>query len=168
MPFAGALAYACEDGDAGVLRGDVVDQLLDEHGLAETRAAVEADLPTADERRSEVDHLHAGLEHLELRRQLGELRSVPVDRPALATSHGLALVDLLADDVPEPAERGVADGHADRRARVDDVGAAREPIRRVHGDGAHAVVAQVLLHFGDEVAGSATVRVGHRDAQRSL
>ena len=52
-------------------------------------------------------------------------------------------------------------------ARVDGVGAARQAVRRVHGDCAHAVIAQMLLHFGDEVAGSATVRVGHRDAQRT-
>ena len=37
-------------------------------------------------------------------------------------------------------------------ARVDDVHAAREPVGRVHGHGAHAVVAEMLLHLRDQVA----------------
>ena len=167
VALARALADAREDGDAGVLRGHVVDELLDEHGLAETRAAVEADLPSADERRSEVDHLHPCLEHLELGRQVGEVGRIPVNRPALPALHGLALVDLLADDVPDPAQRRGTYGHADRGARVDDVGAARQAVGRIHGHRAHPVIAEMLLHFGDEVAGGATVRVGHRDAQRT-
>ena len=60
------------------------------------------------------------------------------------------LVDRLADHVPDAAERRLADGHGDRRAGVDDVGAAREPVGRVHRDRADAVVAEVLLHLGDE------------------
>ena len=44
-------------------------------------------------------------------------------------------------------------GTRDRRARVDDVDAAREPVGRVHRDRADAVVAEVLLHLGDERRG---------------
>ena len=165
VALARALPHAGEDGHAGVLRGDVVDELLDEHGLAQPRAAVEADLAAADERRREVDDLHARLEDLELRRQVGEVGCVTVNRPALCALHRLRLVDLLADDVPDPAERRRADRDADGRARVDDVGAARQPVRGVHGHRADAVVTQVLLHLGDEVA-SPAVRVGHGDTER--
>src|SRR4029077_17560147 len=70
--------------------------------------------------------------------------------PALARG-GLAVVDRLAEDVPETAERLLAHRDAGRRARVDDVDTARQTIGRVHGDGADAVVAQVLLHLGDQV-----------------
>ena len=36
------------------------------------------------------------------------------------------------------------------RAGVDDLGAARQAVGRVHGDRADAVVAEVLLHLADE------------------
>ena len=47
----------------------------------------------------------------------------------------------------------LADRHGDRAARVDDLHPAREPVGRVHGDRAHAVVAEVLLHLRDQLDG---------------
>ena len=44
VALAGALAHPGEHRDAAVLLGDVVDQLLDEHGLADAGAAEEAGL----------------------------------------------------------------------------------------------------------------------------
>ena len=64
---------------------------------------------------------------------------------------GSPLVDRLAEHVPEAAERLLADRDADRRAGVDHVDAARQAVGGVHGDGADAVVAQVLLDLGDQV-----------------
>ena len=85
------------------------------------------------------------------RRELAERGRVAVDRPALdVRAGGLLVVDRLADHVPDPAERRVADGDRDRLAGVDDVGAAREPVGRVHRDGADAIVAEVLLHLRDQ------------------
>ncbi len=75
-------------------------------------------------------------------------------------------VDRLAEHVPEAAERLRPDGHRDRPAGVHDVEAAGEAVRRVHRDGAHAVVAQVLLHLGDEDAAVLALARGHLDLQR--
>ena len=133
--------------------GDVVDQLLDQHGLADAGAAEEADLAALHVRRDQVDDLDAGLEDLDRRREVAERRRVAVDRPALDVLAGRRLVvDRLADHVPEPAERRVADGDGDRPAGVDDVDAAREAVGGVHRDRADAVVAEVLLHLGDQRA----------------
>ena len=70
VALARALADAGEDGDAAVLARDVVDQLLDQHGLADAGAAEEADLAALHVRRDQVDDLDAGLEDLDLRRQV--------------------------------------------------------------------------------------------------
>ena len=75
---------------------------------------------------------------------------------------GVLAVDRVADHVPEPPQRLVSDRHADRAAEVDDLGPAGEPVGRVHGDGAHAIVAQVLLHLGDQLA------TLDRDPQRAV
>ena len=84
-----------------------------------------------------------------------------VDLPALLRLHRLALVDRLAQHVEDPAERLLADRHADRRARVDDVEAAGQSVGRVHRDRAHLVVAEVLLHLRHQRGA-----VGHRDLER--
>ena len=59
VALAGALADAGEHRHAAVLLGDVVDQLLDQHRLAEAGAAEQADLAAAHERRDQVDDLDA-------------------------------------------------------------------------------------------------------------
>ena len=81
--FARALAHAGEDRDAAVLAREVVDQLLDQHRLADAGAAEEPDLAALDVRRDQVDALEARLEDLDLRRQVAERRRIAMDRPAL-------------------------------------------------------------------------------------
>jgi len=41
--------------------------------------------------------------------------------------------------------------HGDGLAQIDDRHAALQAVGGLHGDGAHSVLAQVLLHFGDDV-----------------
>src|SRR5207247_4827768 len=129
VALTGALADACKHGDAAVLLGDVVDQLLDQHRLAEPGAAEEADLAAAHEGRDQVDHLDPGLEDLRLRRQVAEWRRVAVNWPALAVGR-LLLVDGLAEHVPETPKRRLAYGNGDRAARVAHVDPPRAAVRR--------------------------------------
>jgi peptide chain release factor 1 len=68
----GALANAREDGGAAVLLGKVVDELLDQDGLADASAAKEAGLAATDIRLEKVDGLDAGLEDLGLGGELVE------------------------------------------------------------------------------------------------
>jgi hypothetical protein len=67
-----------------------------------------------------------------------------------ATLRGLdraGFVHRLADDVHDAPERFIAHRHGDRLARVGDRCTANEPLRRIHGDGAHGILAQVLGDF---------------------
>ena len=152
VALAGALAHAAEGRQAAVLLRQVVDELLDDHRLADAGAAEEADLAALGVGREEVDDLDAGLEHLGRRREVGDRRRVAVDRPALLDLDRVALVDDLAEEVEDAPQRHLADGHGDRAAGVDDLGAARQAVGGVHRDGAHAVVAEVLLHLAHEDA----------------
>ncbi len=151
VALAGALAHAGEHRQAAVLLGDVVDQLLDQHRLAHAGAAEEADLAALHVGREEVDDLDAGLEDLLAGVELVEGRGVAVDRPALAVRHVPALVDGVAEHVEEAAERRARRPapRSGRRCRVT-VRAAGEAVGGVEGDRADAVVAQVLLHLGDQ------------------
>ena len=84
VALAGALAHAGEHRQAAVLLRDVVDQLLDQHRLAHAGAAEQADLAALDVRGQQIDHLDAGLEDLDRRRQVLERGRLAVDLPALA------------------------------------------------------------------------------------
>ena len=161
VALARALAHAAERRQAAVLLGEVVDELLDEHRLADAGAAEQADLAALGVGREQVDDLDAGLEHLGRRGQVLDRRGAArwIGQRSL-TSIGVALVDRLAEQVEDAPERDVADRHGDRAAGVDDLDAAREAVGRVHRDRAHAVVAEVLLDLADEVRADAVVVAG--------
>ena len=65
VAFARALADAREHGHAAVLHGEVVDEFLNDDGLADAGAAEQSDLAAAEIRLEQIDHLDAGLEHLQ-------------------------------------------------------------------------------------------------------
>ena len=155
VALARALADTGEHGHPAVRVRDVVDQLHDRDRLADAGATEETDLAALDVRSDEVDHLDAGLEDLDRRSKLAEGGRLAVDRPALDIGGCGLLVDRLTEHVPDAAEGAVADRHRDRRAGVDDGGAARKSVGRVHGDRANAVVTEMLLHFGHEGRGRA-------------
>src|SRR4051812_43654084 len=95
--------------------GDVVDQLHDHDGLADTRSAEEADLSALHERRDQVDDLDAGLEDFGLRLEIREERRGPVNRPALdAIRNWRTVVDRISQHVEDSSERSLTDRDGDR------------------------------------------------------
>lgn len=56
-----AKTHTTEDGDTTVGLGDVVDKLLNEHGLSNTGTTEETNLSTTSVRSEEVDDLDTGL-----------------------------------------------------------------------------------------------------------
>ena len=59
------------------------------------------------------------------------------------------VVDRLAQHVEDAAQRRRADRHRDRRAGIDRFHAALHAVGARHGDRAHLIAADVLLHFDD-------------------
>jgi hypothetical protein len=122
-------------------------KFLDENRLAHPGTAEEADLAALGIGRQQVDDLDAGDQD----RAFGRLRLEGgrrlVDGARLLGLDRTLLVDRLADHVEDAPQRRVAHRHLDRRAGVGDRLAAHEALGRVHGDGAHCVLAQVLGHF---------------------
>ena len=156
VAFARSLADAGKHRHAAVLDGDVVNQLLNDDGLADTGAAEQADLAALEVRLEQVDDLDARLEHLELGRLALEVRRLAVDGPALcALDRLVGEVDRLAEDVEHAAERHWSHRHGDRRAGVDGFHPALHAVGRLHRDGPHAPLAEVLLDFDDHVDGVA-------------
>ena len=144
VAFARALADAGEHGIAAVRLGDVVDQLLDDHGLADAGAAEQADLAALGVRRQQIDDLDAGDENFRFRRLVGVGGRGRMDRAPLLVRHRAGLVDGIADHVHDAAERAVADRHRDRLAGIGDLLAAHQAFAGVHGDGAHGQLAEML------------------------
>src|SRR6185295_3177907 len=118
VAFARALAHAGEHREAAVLRRDVANQLLDEHGLAHAGAAEQPDLAAALIRREQVDDLDARLEQLLLGLLLVERGCRTMERIPLFRVHRPLAVDRVADEVEDAPETLLSDRHRDRRTRV--------------------------------------------------
>src|SRR5205823_11344800 len=104
--------------------------------------------------------LDAGHQDLGFGRLLGVRRRLLVDGAPLLELDRARLVDRLADDVDDAAERALADRDGDRPAAVLDLLAAHQAFGRIHGDGAHGGFAEILRHFQHQ---GVTVIVGlHR------
>ena len=152
VALSGALTDTGEDRDTAEVLGDAVDHLLDEHGLADTGTAEQADLSAEHVRREQVDDLDAGLEHLGLGLELVEGRRRAVDPPALldvelsSTSSGSPSALNTWPLVTSPT------GTVIGLPGVGDLGAADEAVGRLHRDRAHQVVAEVLGDLEGEMS----------------
>ncbi len=104
---------------------------------------------------------------LDLGRLIDERGRLRVDRHGVGVADRAALVDRLADDVEDAAERHRADGDADLRAGVADLLAAGEALGRVHRDRADGVLAEVLRDFEDEAV-AVVVGLERREDRREL
>ena len=147
VAFAGALADAGEHRITTMRLGDVVDQFLNQHGLADAGAAEQADLAALGVRRQEIDDLDAGDENFRFGCLVGVGRRFLVDRAHVLTLDRTHFVDRLADHVHDAAERAGSDRHPDRAAGVVDLLAADQPLGGIHGDGAHRGFAEMLGDF---------------------
>jgi hypothetical protein len=124
VALAASLADAGEDRHAGVLLGDVPDQLLDDDRLADAGAAEDADLATLLERADQVDDFEPGLEYLDLRGLLVERGRIAVDRQVDVGRDRALAVDRMAEDIEDATEGRFSDRHRDRCARVEHVDTA--------------------------------------------
>ena len=148
VALARALADAGEHRIAAMRLGDVVDQLLMMHGLADAGAAEQADLAALGIGREQVDDLDAGDQNFGFGRLVGIGRrrlvdGAPVRRRCTgpASSTGSPTTLMMRPSVPSPT--GTAIGWP---VSVTSWPRTR-PSRRVHRDRAHGVLAEMLGDF---------------------
>jgi len=147
VALTGALAHAGENRKTATLDGDIVDQLLDQHRLADACAAEQPGLAALGIGLEQVDDLDAGLEHLGPGLQILEGRGIAMDSPLLFRLQRSQVINRLADEIEQTAQRRLAHRHLDRRAGVHYLLAALQSVRRIHGDAAGGVLAQMLRHL---------------------
>ena len=101
VPFPGTLAYPCKHRDPAVFLGDVVDQLLDQHGLSYPRAPEQADLPALCVGGQQVNDLDPRLKDHRRRVLVLIVRRRAVDRIVTLRLYGALLVNRLAQHIEQ-------------------------------------------------------------------
>ena len=142
--FTGTFTDTGEDGETTVTLGDVVNELHDDDGLADTSTTEETDLTTLAVGENEINDLDTGGEDGVLGGLVGELGGDGVDGELGLLADGATLVDGLTEDVEDAAEGFAADGDGDLTTGGDDLGLELEEIGGLHGNAAAGVGVQVL------------------------
>ena len=140
-----ALADAGEDGIAAVLGRDIVDELLNEHRLADASAAEQTDLAALRIGFQKVNDLDPGFQQLRRRALVGKGRGLAVNFPLrrIVRQRTLA-VDRLAQYIEHPAKRRLADRNLNAGASRLDRHAARKLLARAQQHTAHACRGELL------------------------
>src|ERR1039458_1094677 len=147
VALARAFADAREHRNTTMQFGDVVDEFHDDDGLADAGAAERADFAALQKRADQINHLDAGRQNLRRRGLIHEQRRGTMNRAILVGLHRALFIHGFTGDVEHAPHHAFTHGHGNRRAGVGDLVAALETFGGAHGDGAHPVVAEVLLHF---------------------
>src|SRR5690606_21774516 len=150
VAFTGTLTNTGEHGVTAVRLGDVVDQFLDENGLAHAGAAEQADLAALGVRSQKVENLDARDENFGFRRLLDIFRSRLVNTAHLRRGDRASFVNRLTNHVDDAAEHFRTNRNADRRARIPYRLSADQTIGRVHRDAADGVFAEVLCNLENQ------------------
>ncbi len=125
----------------------VVDQFHDQHGLADTGAAEQADLAALRIGREQIDHLDAGHENRGFGGLIGIGRRLLMDSANGFRFDRPGLIDRLADHIDDAAQQAGADRHRNRRAGIGHFLSAHQTFRRVHRHGADRRFAEMLGDF---------------------
>ena len=144
VALTGALANAGKYRVTVVLGGDVIDQLLNQDGLADTGAAEQADLTALGVGADQVNDLDAGLKNLGGGLLLLVAGSGTVDGPVGIRGGGGLVIHGLAQQVEHAPQTLVAYGHLDGLAGVHGICAAHQTIGAAHGNAACHIVAGQL------------------------
>src|SRR6185369_4625452 len=145
VAFPGAFADAGEYGNTAVLHRQVVDELLDDDGLADACAAEQTDLAATEVGLDEIDYLDTGFEHFETRGLLFKRRRRPVNGIVFLGVDRTHVVHRLADNVEHAPQRFRAHGNLHRAAQTDGLHAAHQAFGGLERNGADASFADVLL-----------------------
>ena len=146
----GTLPHSSEDRETVVLLGDVVDQLLDQHGLTHTGSTEKTDLSALQIRLQKVDDLDAGVKHLLRGLQVLEFRRLPMNRQGVVLAQVSQSVDRVPDNIHHTAPDLSAGRHRDRSVRVDRLHPSPQTVGGVHRHASDRVLADVLLHLDDQ------------------
>src|SRR6202163_58709 len=144
VAFAGPLADAGEHRITAMGFRNVVDQFLNQHGLADAGAAEQADLAALGVGRQEIDDLDAGDENFRFGRLVGVGRRRLMDGAVAFRFDRPGFIDRLADHLHYTAHRSPAPRTHDRVAGVADFLTTDQTFGCIHGDGTHGGFAEML------------------------
>jgi hypothetical protein len=154
ITLTGALTDTGEHGVTTVVHGNVVNQLHDDDGLADSGTTEKSDLTSLGIRSQQVNDLDAGHQNLLRLALLSEERGRSVDRSSHVALNRTLLIDRLADDVQNATKSSRAHRNHDRGTCVLDLLTTDQTLSGLHGNSSDSVLSQVLGNLKHQTRGT--------------
>merc|ERR1719449_410474 len=168
VTLTGPLSHSGENRVTSVSLGDVVNQLHDQHSLADSSTAEETNLTSLGIGGKEVDNLDTSDKDLLLNTHVLELGGVSVDGLPLVSVNGAPLVNGISDHVDDSAESLGSNGNHDGVAGVVDNISSNETLGTVHSNGPDGILSKVLGDLQDELGGPVLDLEGVKNLWKSI
>jgi hypothetical protein len=130
--------------------GNVVDEFLNQHSLADTSTTKQTNLSTTGVGGEQVNDLNTGLQDFGSGRLLNEGGRVGVNRGELDAHDGTPLVNGLTNDVHDTTQSTLSDRDLDRSTSVDNLLSTNETLGTVHSNRSDRVLTKVGGDLEDE------------------
>ena len=130
--------------------GNIINQLLDKHRLADSGSTEKADLTTFQIRLKKVDDLDAGVKHFLRGLEILELRRLTVYRQGIVFVEIAESVNGIPDNIHHTTSDLRAGRHRDRSVSVHSLHSPSETIGRIHRHTPDRVLTDMLLNLNDQ------------------
>ena len=130
---------------------DVINQLLDEHGLTYAGTAEKTYLSSLEVRFQKVYHLYTGIKHLAGCAEFFELRRLAVNRQGIRAVQFRKPVDRVSCDIHNPSPDLFSPRHSDIASGGDYFHTSAKSVCGIHRHAANGVFTYVLLNFYDKL-----------------
>lgn len=130
--------------------GDVVDEFLNQHSLADTSTTEETNLATTGVGGKEIDDLDTSFQDLGSGGLVDECGGFGVNRRHLDTLDGATLVNGLTNNIHDTTQSCLSDGNLNGSTGIDDLGTTDETLGTVHSNGTDRVLTEMGRDFQNE------------------
>jgi len=168
VSFTGTFTDSGKNGVTSVSLGNIVDQLHDKYGLANTGTTKETNLSTLDIGGQQVYDFDTSDENLLFDRHLSELGSLGMNGGSLGRVDGSPLINGVTNNVDDSAKSFLADRDSDGGAGVEDLVSSYKTLCSVHGNGSHCVLSQMLGYLQNETGFASCYVQGIENLRESI
>ena len=132
-----------------MLRGNVLDQLLDQHSLADTGATEQTNLTALGIRSQKVNNFNSCLQHLNSRTLLLKARCIPVNAPVLFILKRFAFINSISQHIEQTPQRFFTNRNLNTAAGCNDLHILMKSLAGCQHDTTHRIVTDMLCHLHD-------------------
>ena len=150
VAFPRPLADSGKHGESVVFLGDIVNQLLDQHGLSYTGSTEQTDFSTFQIGFQQIDHLDTGKQHFLRSGKVFKFGRILVDRLCALNRQMMHTVDGFSHHVHHTSSDLLSHRHGNWFTGRIDFHPSLQAVGTVHGHRAHGILSDVLLHLNNK------------------